>query len=89
MEALILIFIGLVTGLEVASARHPSEVVKPDPPGSESTLPCLSTSSAFWIANLEEREAPRWIVGDDGALCDPVTGRVVVLEGLRYPDIPR
>ncbi len=89
MEALILFFIGLVTGLEVVSTRPSSEDVKAEAPSSESTLPCQSTPSALSIANLEEREAPRWIVGDDGALCDPVTGRVVVLEGLRYPDIPR
>ena len=89
MEALILIFIGFVTGLEVASTRPASEDVTAEAPSSESTIPCQSTPSALSIANLEEREAPRWIVGDDGVLCDPVTGRVVVLERLRYPEIPR
>jgi len=89
VEALILILIGLVTGFEVASTRLAPENVKIDATDSESTLPCRSTPNALSIANLEDPLAPRWIVRDDGALCDPVTGRVVVLEGARYRNISR
>lgn len=87
MEALILILIGVITGLELGPSQPVTTDPKPDPLVSESTRMCQSRPNALWVANLEDPEAPRWLLRDDGALCEPVTGRVVVLEGFRYAEI--
>ena len=86
MEALILLLIGLVTGHVVASNRHPVEVIHVEARAVEATEFCAPTPESTWVANLDNRSAPRWLVQEKGGLCVPATGEQIVLEDLRYEE---
>ena len=82
MEALILFLIGFVSGRVVTSNRHDVEVIHVEAHAVETTRFCAPKPDSTWVANLDDPDAPRWLVQEEGALCAPATGEQIVLEDL-------
>jgi hypothetical protein len=84
MEALILFLIGLVTGHAVAASRHEVRLIDVEVHAVELASNCEPSPDSAWVATLDDPEAQRWVVLEDGGLRDPATGERIVIECLAY-----
>ena len=79
MEALIFILIGFIAGFEIGGGpQPPNEVESTNVSVTARAIDCVVEPDAIRIANLDDSNAPIWIVQPDQSLCDPVTERIVI-----------
>ena len=79
MEALILLLIGFIAGLEIGGNRQtPNEIEPVNVSATMRAIECVVELDAIRIANLDDSASPTWIVQPDQSLCDPVTERIVI-----------
>ena len=83
MEALILILIGVIAGIEIGGGVSTRTQIDPtNASTNDGVIECIAAPDAIRIANLEDPDAPLWMLQQDQSLCNSATGQVVVIRNL-------